>query len=120
MSRYEELQAELKDNEYTWLVTGAAGFIGSNLVEKLLTLNQKVVGLDNFETGYQHNLDEAIEDAQTALTTSASSKAISDMSKPAIKPAKGWIICSTRQHSALCQDLLKTLSGPIEPTLMAF
>ena len=69
MSRYEELQAELKDNEYKWLVTGAAGFIGSNLVEKLLTLNQKVVGLDNFETGYQHNLDEAIGDAQTALTT---------------------------------------------------
>jgi len=69
MSRYEELQAELKENQYTWLVTGAAGFIGSNLVEKLLTLNQNVVGLDNFETGYQHNLDQAIEDAQTALAT---------------------------------------------------
>jgi len=69
MSRYEELQTELKDNQYTWLVTGAAGFIGSNLVEKLLTLNQKVVGLDNFETGYQHNLDQALEDAQATLST---------------------------------------------------
>ena len=42
----------------TWLVTGAAGFIGSNLVESLLTLGQRVVGLDNFSTGFQHNLDQ--------------------------------------------------------------
>jgi len=41
----------------TWLVTGCAGFIGSNLIEALLKLNQKVVGLDNFATGFQHNLD---------------------------------------------------------------
>jgi len=67
MSRYEELQKELKNNQQTWLVTGAAGFIGSNLVEKLLTLNQKVVGLDNFETGYQHNIDQALEDASATL-----------------------------------------------------
>ena len=65
MNRYEQLQEELTHNQYTWLVTGAAGFIGSNLVEKLLTLNQKVIGLDNFETGYQHNLDQAVEDAIT-------------------------------------------------------
>ncbi len=63
MIKYEELQKYLKDNQNTWLVTGAAGFIGSNLVEKLLTLNQKVVGLDTFDTGYQHNIDEAILDA---------------------------------------------------------
>jgi len=67
MSRYEELQKELKNNQCTWLITGAAGFIGSNLVEKLITLNQKVVGLDNFETGYQHNLDQALEDARVTL-----------------------------------------------------
>ena len=67
MSRYEQLQEELVNNQFTWLVTGAAGFIGSNLVEKLLTLNQKVIGLDNFETGYQHNLDQAVEDAQATL-----------------------------------------------------
>ena len=41
-----------------WLVTGAAGFIGSNLVECLLRHDQHVVGLDNFATGHQHNLDE--------------------------------------------------------------
>ena len=41
-----------------WLVTGCAGFIGSNLLETLLGLDQAVVGLDNFATGHQHNLDE--------------------------------------------------------------
>nr|WP_229505295.1 SDR family oxidoreductase [Massilia mucilaginosa] len=44
-----------------WLVTGAAGFIGSNLVEALLRLGQKVTGLDNFATGHQHNLDQVRE-----------------------------------------------------------
>jgi UDP-N-acetylglucosamine/UDP-N-acetylgalactosamine 4-epimerase len=63
MTKYEQLQEYLKDNQSTWLVTGVAGFIGSNLLEKLLILNQKVVGLDNFDTGHQHNIDQAIEDA---------------------------------------------------------
>ena len=62
MSKYEQLQEHLKNNQDTWLITGVAGFIGSNLLEKLLILNQKVVGLDNFDTGYQHNIDQAIED----------------------------------------------------------
>ena len=66
MTKYEELQEHLKTNQSTWLVTGVAGFIGSNLLEKLLILNQKVVGLDNFDTGYQHNIDQAIEDASIA------------------------------------------------------
>ena len=47
MSQYADLQAHLKANSYTWLVTGVAGFIGSNLLETLLTLNQKVIGIDN-------------------------------------------------------------------------
>jgi UDP-N-acetylglucosamine/UDP-N-acetylgalactosamine 4-epimerase len=63
MTKYEQLQEYLKDNQNTWLVTGVAGFIGSNLLEKLLILNQKVVGLDNFDTGHQYNIDQAIEDA---------------------------------------------------------
>ena len=67
MTKYEELQEHLKINQYTWLITGVAGFIGSNLLEKLLILNQQVVGLDNFETGYQHNIDQAIEDASKVL-----------------------------------------------------
>ena len=58
MTRYEQIKAELLSSPKTWLVTGVAGFIGSNLLEHLLKLNQKVVGLDNFATGHQHNLDE--------------------------------------------------------------
>ncbi len=58
MNRYEQLQAELRQQPKTWLVTGVAGFIGSNLLETLLKLDQRVVGLDNFATGHQRNLDE--------------------------------------------------------------
>jgi UDP-N-acetylglucosamine 4-epimerase len=55
---YERLKTRLPDEPHTWLVTGVAGFIGSNLLETLLLLDQRVVGLDNFATGYQRNLDE--------------------------------------------------------------
>lgn len=58
MTAYETLKITLKAEPKTWLVTGVAGFIGSNLLEALLKLNQRVVGLDNFSTGYQRNLDE--------------------------------------------------------------
>ena len=58
MSVYQELLKSLPESPKTWLITGVAGFIGSNLLEHLLKLNQKVVGLDNFATGHQYNLDE--------------------------------------------------------------
>ena len=67
MTKYEELHEYLKNNQNTWLITGVAGFIGSNLLEKLLVLNQKVIGLDSFDTGFQKNLDEAIHDANEIL-----------------------------------------------------
>jgi len=57
-SRYDTLQEELRGNPKTWLVTGVAGFIGSNLLETLLRLGQNVVGLDNFSTGKAANLEE--------------------------------------------------------------
>ena len=58
MSTYTTLQTTLRANPRRWLITGVAGFIGSNLLEALLKLDQHVVGLDNFATGHQHNLDE--------------------------------------------------------------
>lgn len=58
MTRYEQLLQDLPKAPKTWLITGVAGFIGSNLLETLLKLDQRVVGLDNFATGHQHNLDE--------------------------------------------------------------
>ncbi|MHC5347858.1 NAD-dependent epimerase/dehydratase family protein [Metapseudomonas furukawaii] len=58
MSRYEKLLLSLSESPKVWLITGVAGFIGSNLLETLLKLNQEVIGLDNFATGHQRNLDE--------------------------------------------------------------
>ncbi|MDO8772039.1 MAG: NAD-dependent epimerase/dehydratase family protein [Burkholderiaceae bacterium] len=58
MTAYQQLQTRLPIEPRTWLVTGVAGFIGSNLLETLLKLGQRVVGLDNFATGHQRNLDE--------------------------------------------------------------
>lgn len=55
---YQTLQAQLQSVPRTWLITGVAGFIGSNLLETLLKLGQRVVGLDNFATGHQRNLAE--------------------------------------------------------------
>jgi len=58
MSAYAKLQGELKAAPRAWLITGVAGFIGSNLLETLLKLDQRVVGFDNFATGHRKNLDE--------------------------------------------------------------
>lgn len=58
MTQYEKVKTQLKAEPKVWLVTGVAGFIGSNLLETLLLLDQEVVGLDNFSTGYKHNLEQ--------------------------------------------------------------
>ena len=60
MNKLEQLKEQLKQEQKSWLITGNAGFIGSNLTEFLLNHNQKVVGLDNFSTGYQHNIDDVL------------------------------------------------------------
>ena len=65
MTAYEKLQSKLKRRPKKWLVTGAAGFIGSHLTESLLKLNQKVVGLDNYSTGFAAN----IEDVRNQVST---------------------------------------------------
>ncbi len=67
MTRFQKIQQHLSQHQYCWLVTGVAGFIGSNLLEGLLKLNQKVIGLDNFSTGYQHNLDQVRESVAPEL-----------------------------------------------------
>ena len=66
---YDQLRSRLPLNPKTWLITGVAGFIGCNLLETLLKLDQVVVGLDNFATGHRHNLDQiqrAVTPAQWA------------------------------------------------------
>lgn len=61
MNAYQTKQQELRAHPKTWLITGVAGFIGSNLLEALLKLDQQVVGLDNFETGFRKNLERVRE-----------------------------------------------------------
>jgi UDP-N-acetylglucosamine 4-epimerase len=58
MNRYHQVKEVLKAQPRTWLVTGVAGFIGSHLLENLLRLDQRVIGLDNFATGHRRNLEE--------------------------------------------------------------
>ncbi len=58
MCQYKNLKDELRAAPKTWLITGVAGFIGSNLLETLIKLDQRVIGLDNFSSGKKKNLDE--------------------------------------------------------------
>jgi UDP-N-acetylglucosamine 4-epimerase len=66
VNKIEDLHQQLREHSYHWLVTGAAGFIGSNLVEALLKLDQRVTGLDNFATGHPHNLEQVKESVGSA------------------------------------------------------
>jgi UDP-N-acetylglucosamine 4-epimerase len=65
LNRYDSIRQRLTQHPQKWLITGVAGFIGSNLLEALLKLDQAVVGIDNFSTGYRRNLDEV----RTLVTT---------------------------------------------------
>ena len=59
----DEVESTLRRSPRTFLVTGAAGFIGSHLTERLLSLGQRVRALDDFSTGHRRNLAEATEQA---------------------------------------------------------
>jgi len=58
MNKYSKILNQLESTQKTWLISGVSGFIGSNILEKLLQLEQRVIGLDNFATGYKKNLDD--------------------------------------------------------------
>ena len=66
MSVYEKCREELLSIPRKWLITGVAGFIGSNLLEQLLALNQNVIGLDNFSTGHHKNINEVLESVKSS------------------------------------------------------
>ena len=97
MSQYQTVCEQLQQVPKTWLITGVAGFIGSNLLETLLKLNQNVVGLDNFATGHQHNLDEV--QSLSSLSngqTSSFMKVISVILKTARQHVQVWIMYCTK------------------------
>ena len=66
MTAYQKAINSLSSNQYTWLITGVAGFIGSNLLEALLKLDQKVIGMDNLSTGDIENFDDVRKSLPTA------------------------------------------------------
>ena len=76
------MRERLRSKPLRWLVTGSAGFIGSHLVEALLGLDQQVVGLDNFATGYRRNLDE-VRDAVGAKRWQRHTFVEADIADPA-------------------------------------
>ena len=67
MTKYQDIQQQLEKNQYCWLITGVAGFIGSNLLEALLKKNQKVIGLDNFSTGKRENISSFLTNQNFTL-----------------------------------------------------
>lgn len=66
-SAYQRVREQLAARQHRWLITGVAGFIGSNLLHELLELGQRVVGLDNFLTGYRHNISQVLDQLPAAL-----------------------------------------------------
>jgi UDP-N-acetylglucosamine 4-epimerase len=111
MSAYEILKTQLMSKQYTWLVTGVGGFIGSNLLEALLQLNQKVVGLDNFSTGHQSNLDEV-----KSIVTPVQWKNFSFMKADICNLADCQIACSGVDfvlHQAALGSVPRSVEDPI-------
>lgn len=128
MTRYEQLQTQLRQAPKTWLVTGVAGFIGSNLLETLLKLDQRVIGLDNFATGHQHNLDEVqtlvsptqwanfhfingdirkLQDCQTAMTWHRAAVIPDSIREPSTIPVDHVL------HQAALGSVPRSLADPI-------
>lgn len=116
MTSYEKLQKYLIDNQSLWLITGVAGFIGSNLLEKLLMLNQKVIGLDNFETGYEANIDQAILDANNATGKDLSNnfKLLKGDIKNSIDCIKACNGVDYVLHQAAIGSVPRSIEDPIE------
>ncbi|EPD8907941.1 NAD-dependent epimerase/dehydratase family protein [Escherichia coli] len=109
--KYKKIEDALSSKSETWLITGVAGFIGSNLLEALLKLNQKVVGLDNFATGHQANLDE-VKESVSAEQWSAFSFVEGDICEPetCVEVVKG---VDHVLHQAALGSVPRSIKDPI-------
>ena len=108
VSAYEHLKEQMLAEPKVWLVTGVAGFIGSNLLETLLRQNQRVIGLDNYATGSRRNLEQVQElVGPERWNNFGGSTGTFGTSTPASRRAKVWITCFTRQPWVQCRAQLK-------------
>ena len=110
------VEAELREQPRTWLVTGVAGFVGSHLAERLLVLGQQVVGLDNFATGTHQNLDALTRAAAAAGASEADSRF--HMIEADVRDYDGVLdacrgVDHVLHHAALA-SVPRTLAEPIE------
>ncbi len=113
----DRLKSELVLRPRTWLITGVAGFIGSNLLEHLLRLDQRVIGLDNFATGYQRNLDEvqslvSPEQWQRFHFIQGDIRVLADCHRAMIWPATGQSVDHVL-HQAALGSVPRSLNDPI-------
>jgi len=100
MDRYEQTLEKLRARPARWLVTGAAGFIGSHLLEQLLLLDQTVVALDNFSTGKRENLD-AVRERVTPEQWARCRVVEGDIADPAVCAAACEGVEYVLHHAAL-------------------
>ena len=111
MGAFDALKTQLQAAPKTWLVTGVAGFIGSNLLEALLKLDQRVIGLDNFATGHQKNL------AQVEAAVSAEQWARFDFQHGDIRePVTCKHVCQDADyvlHQAALGSVPRSLEDPL-------
>ena len=122
MTRFEELLQMLPQEPKTWLVTGVAGFIGSNLLETLLKLDQRVLGLDNFATGYERNLDEVqtlVRPVQWDRFTFIKGDICATSRLPQGLQGRRLRAC-TRRHWEACRAVLPIRSPPTPPMSTGF
>ena len=118
---YAVLRERLKGSSRRWLITGVAGFIGSNLLETLLRLDQEVVGLDNFSTGHAHNLDSVSKNV-TPDQWNRFHMITGDIRELAVagKHATLSIMSCTRRHSGPSPGRSRIHCAPMTVTSMVF
>jgi len=111
MELFQTLLKRFETQQKRWLITGCAGFIGSNLMEFLLKHNQKVVGVDNFSTGYQHNIDEVLQSVgnKNAMNFTLIEGDIADL-ETCTKACKGVDIVL---HQAALGSVPRSIDDPI-------
>jgi len=120
LTRYQQIRGELANAPRKWLSTGAAVFIGSNLTQALLELDQLVVGFDNFATGHPANLRE-VERRVAPISGAASALLMPTFAirMLACKPVTGSILSCIKPHSEVSRAQSKIPSPRIRSISVA-